>query len=78
MVTGTAVVIVMFAGPLSAMKTVIQDKSTQSLPFAMTVATFVNCRYPVLSYRYSAPPLLNPKFDFQHFTMYYVFNWSFE
>eukprot|EP00041_Stephanoeca_diplocostata_P015996 m.311227 g.311227 ORF g.311227 m.311227 type:complete len:338 (+) comp20218_c1_seq1:433-1446(+) len=40
---GTAVVIVMFAGPLSAMKTVIEEKSTQSLPFAMTVATFVNC-----------------------------------
>jgi len=38
---GTTVVIVMFSGPLAAMKTVIETKSTKSLPFSMTVASFI-------------------------------------
>lgn len=42
-VCGNAVAIVMFTGPLMAMKTVIDQKSTASLPFAMTCATFLNC-----------------------------------
>lgn len=42
-VAGNAICIAMFGGPLAAMKTVIEQKSTASLPFAMTVATFVNC-----------------------------------
>ena len=29
--------------PLAAIKTVIRDKSTKALPFAMTIATFANC-----------------------------------
>jgi len=29
--------------PLAAIKTVIRDKSTKALPFAMTLATFANC-----------------------------------
>ena len=41
--TGTGFVISMFGGPLAAMKTVIETKDTSSLPFTMTVATFVNC-----------------------------------
>ena len=33
----------MFGGPLAAVKTVLADKSTKSLPFSFTVASFVNC-----------------------------------
>jgi len=40
---GCGVVVVMFSGPLVAIKQVISEKSTKALPFAMTVATFVNC-----------------------------------
>jgi uncharacterized protein with PQ loop repeat len=40
---GCAIVVVMFAGPLSAIKTVLKDKSTASLPFSFTAASFVNC-----------------------------------
>jgi hypothetical protein len=40
---GTGVVIVMFSGPLASMKRVIETKNTESLPLAMTVATFINC-----------------------------------
>ncbi len=40
---GSAFVISMFGGPLAAIKTVLEQKSTASLPFAFTVATFVNC-----------------------------------
>lgn len=40
---GDAIVVAMFGGPLVAIKTVIQEKSTRSLPFAFTVAAFVNC-----------------------------------
>lgn len=42
-VTGDVICVAMFAGPLAAIKTVIEEKSTQSLPFAFTCATFVNC-----------------------------------
>ena len=41
--TGDAIVIAMFGGPLAAIKTVLKEKSTKSLPFAFTVATFINC-----------------------------------
>lgn len=37
------IVAIMFGGPLASIKTVIKDKSTKSLPFAFTVATFINC-----------------------------------
>ena len=37
------IVAIMFGGPLASIKTVIKDKSTKSLPFAFTVAAFVNC-----------------------------------
>ncbi len=40
---GNALVIAMFGGPLAAMRTVIRDRSTESLPFGMCVATFFNC-----------------------------------
>lgn len=40
---GCGVVVVMFSGPLVAIKQVVSEKSTKALPFAMTVATFVNC-----------------------------------
>jgi len=40
---GCAVVVVMFSGPLVAIKEVIATKSTASLPFAMTLATIANC-----------------------------------
>jgi len=38
-----AVVMVMFSGPLTTIKTVLKEKSTASLPFAFTMATIVNC-----------------------------------
>jgi len=37
------VCIVMFTGPLAAMKTVLQDRSTKTLSLPMTIATVVNC-----------------------------------
>lgn len=40
---GNAVVLAMFGGPLAAMKTVLAKKSTESLPFIMTLATYANC-----------------------------------
>jgi len=40
---GDVIVVAMFGGPLVAIKTVIEEKSTRSLPFAFTVAAFVNC-----------------------------------
>jgi solute carrier family 50 protein (sugar transporter) len=40
---GNTLVVAMFGGPLAAMRTVIRDRSTESLPFGMCVATFVNC-----------------------------------
>lgn len=40
---GNFVVVAMFGGPLSALKTVLRDKSTASLPFPMAIATFANC-----------------------------------
>lgn len=40
---GCGIVAVMFGGPLGAIKTVINDENTNSLPVAFTVATFVNC-----------------------------------
>lgn len=40
---GCGIVVVMFGGPLATIKTVLKDKSTASLPFAFTLAAFVNC-----------------------------------
>ena len=40
---GCAVVVVMFSGPLQALKSVIDEKSTRKLPFPMAVATCMNC-----------------------------------
>lgn len=42
-IAGNVIVVGMFAGPLAAMKTVMEKKSTASLPFAMTCASFINC-----------------------------------
>jgi uncharacterized protein with PQ loop repeat len=42
-VTGDVICVAMFSGPLAAIKSVIEEKSTKSLPFAFTCATFVNC-----------------------------------
>ena len=39
---GCAVVVAMMAGPLQAVKTVIAEKSTKSLPFPMAVMTCIN------------------------------------
>jgi solute carrier family 50 protein (sugar transporter) len=36
-------VVIMFAGPLTVMRSVIQEKSTKNLPFPMMVATVANC-----------------------------------
>ena len=41
--TGVGFVVVMFGGPLATMRTVIEQRSTASLPFAFTIAAFVNC-----------------------------------
>jgi len=35
--------VVMFSGPLAALRTVLQQKSTKSLPFPMMIATVANC-----------------------------------
>ena len=40
---GNAAVVAMFSGPLVAIKTVMDQRSTASLPLPMAVATFVNC-----------------------------------
>eukprot|EP00931_Biecheleriopsis_adriatica_P013506 TRINITY_DN114923_c0_g1_i1.p1 TRINITY_DN114923_c0_g1~~TRINITY_DN114923_c0_g1_i1.p1 ORF type:complete len:257 (+),score=26.50 TRINITY_DN114923_c0_g1_i1:22-771(+) len=40
--TGNAFCVVMFGGPLAAAKTVIDEKSTQSLPFGFTLVVTVN------------------------------------
>ena len=40
---GCGIVIVMFGGPLATLKTVWEEKSTASLPFAFSVASFANC-----------------------------------
>jgi solute carrier family 50 protein (sugar transporter) len=40
---GVGMVIVMFGGPLATIKTVLKEKSTASLPFGFTIASFVNC-----------------------------------
>ena len=40
---GCGIVATMFGGPLGSIKTVIEDKNTDSLPVAFTLATFVNC-----------------------------------
>jgi solute carrier family 50 protein (sugar transporter) len=42
-ILGDGIVIAMFGGPLIAIKTVLSEKSTRSLPFAFTIASFVNC-----------------------------------
>lgn len=42
-IVGDAIVIAMFGGPLAAIKTVVKDKSTKSLPLTFTLAAFVNC-----------------------------------
>lgn len=42
-ILGDGIVIAMFGGPLVAIKTVLAEKSTRSLPFAFTIASFVNC-----------------------------------
>lgn len=34
---------IMFAGPLTAVKSIIAEKNTKSLPFAFTILCFVNC-----------------------------------
>jgi len=39
---GNAVCIAMFGGPLSAIKTVLQERSTKSLPFAFGIVTLIN------------------------------------
>eukprot|EP00292_Cryptomonas_paramecium_P021505 CAMPEP_0113668642 /NCGR_PEP_ID=MMETSP0038_2-20120614/4116_1 /TAXON_ID=2898 /ORGANISM="Cryptomonas paramecium" /LENGTH=170 /DNA_ID=CAMNT_0000584413 /DNA_START=156 /DNA_END=668 /DNA_ORIENTATION=- /assembly_acc=CAM_ASM_000170 len=40
---GTGIVVVMFSGPLAAIKTVVRERSTQSIPPVFAVASFVNC-----------------------------------
>ena len=40
---GCGIVATMFGGPLGAIKTVIDDENTNSLPVAFTLATFINC-----------------------------------
>lgn len=40
---GTTACIVMFAGPLAALKTILEEKSNRSLPLGFTLAIFVNC-----------------------------------
>jgi len=42
-IMGNIVCITMFAGPLSAIRTVMREKCTRSLPFSFTIATMVNC-----------------------------------
>lgn len=39
---GNVVCIAMFGGPLSAIKTVLQERSTKSLPFSFGIATLIN------------------------------------
>eukprot|EP00746_Dinoflagellata_sp_MGD_P044159 gnl/MRDRNA2_/MRDRNA2_207795_c0_seq1.p1 gnl/MRDRNA2_/MRDRNA2_207795_c0~~gnl/MRDRNA2_/MRDRNA2_207795_c0_seq1.p1 ORF type:complete len:299 (+),score=52.71 gnl/MRDRNA2_/MRDRNA2_207795_c0_seq1:79-897(+) len=40
---GQAICVIMFAGPLAAVKTIIAEKSTKSLPLAFTLLSFCNC-----------------------------------
>lgn len=40
---GVTIVIIMFSGPLAAIQSIIRDRSTASLPFSFTVASFINC-----------------------------------
>jgi uncharacterized protein with PQ loop repeat len=40
---GCGIVMVMFGGPLMTLKTVIREKSTESMHFGFTVAGFFNC-----------------------------------
>merc|ERR1711920_802058 len=42
-ILGNIVCVTMFAGPLSAIRTVLQEKSTRSLPLGMCIMTVVNC-----------------------------------
>lgn len=42
-IIGQAICVVMFGGPLAAVRTVIEEKSTKALPFAFTLFSFVNC-----------------------------------
>lgn len=40
---GNAMAIMFFASPLAVIKTVIEEKSTKAMPFALSVASFANC-----------------------------------
>merc|ERR1711862_632379 len=42
-IMGNILAVMMFTGPLAAMKTVIREQSTRSLPFGFTIVTVVNC-----------------------------------
>eukprot|EP00299_Pterocystis_sp_00344_P007148 c2173_g1_i1.p1 GENE.c2173_g1_i1~~c2173_g1_i1.p1 ORF type:complete len:222 (-),score=48.22 c2173_g1_i1:65-730(-) len=42
-IMGCTVVVVMFSGPLAVFRTVIREKSTDSMHFGFTIAAFVNC-----------------------------------
>lgn len=41
--TGNVMTLLMFGGPLAALRTVIRDKSTRAMPFGFTVAVNLNC-----------------------------------
>lgn len=41
--TGNVMTMAMFAGPLTALRTVVQDRSTRAMPFGFTVAVNINC-----------------------------------
>lgn len=40
---GNTSAVILFAGPLTAVKSIIAEKSTKSLPFAFTLLAFTNC-----------------------------------
>ena len=40
---GCTIGVTMFSGPLGAIRSIVRDKSTRSLPFAFTVASFLCC-----------------------------------
>jgi solute carrier family 50 protein (sugar transporter) len=42
-ITGNVICIALFASPLAALKTVLKQKSTRSLPFAFGLIGFINC-----------------------------------
>jgi len=43
--TGDAVVIALFGGPLVAIKSILKDKSTKNLPFEFTMIAFLNTAF---------------------------------